>query len=176
MEEDRELSLARQEGKVKRPRKTPFRTGRTAVLLTSGYNGLGLHTLFGTMKLLGKEFRNFVFVQVGVVDAGAFRSSEEMAELRGHVKADLDKYVHFMQDQGYYAESIPLIGIDVVEEIVREAPLIQERFPGAVFCGGQLVFPTEPMFSRWLHNYTVFSLQRRFYYLGLPVVLLPIRV
>lgn len=171
-----ELSLARQEGKVKRPRKTPFRAGRTAVLLTSGYNGLGLHTLFGTMKLLGKEFRNFVFVQVGVVDAGAFRSSEEMAELRGHVKADLDKYVHFMQDQGYYAESIPLIGIDVVEEIVREAPLIQERFPGAVFCGGQLVFPTEPMFSRWLHNYTVFSLQRRFYYLGLPVVLLPIRV
>ncbi|HOT97465.1 MAG TPA: amino acid permease [bacterium] len=171
-----ELSLSHREDAVKRPRRKPIRSARTAVLLTSGYNGLGLHTLFGTMKLLGKEFRNFIFVQVGVVDAGAFRSPEEMAELRAHVKGDLDRYVHYMQSQGYYAESIPLIGIDVVEEIVREAPLIQERFPGAVFCGGQLVFPTEPMFSRWLHNYTVFSLQRRFYYLGLPVVLLPIRV
>ncbi|HNW60060.1 MAG TPA: APC family permease [bacterium] len=171
-----ELSLEHMNGGGKQPRKKPVRGGRTAVLLASGYNGLGLHTLFGTMKLLGKDFKNFIFVQVGVVDAGAFKSSEEMAELKMHVKADLDRYVHFMQKQGFYAESIPLIGIDVVDEVVREAPHIQERFPGAVFCGGQLVFPTEPMFSRWLHNYTVFNLQRRFYYLGIPVVLLPIRV
>jgi amino acid transporter len=171
-----ELSLSHMNGGGKRPRKKPDTTGRTVVILSNGYNGLGLHTLFGAMKLFGKEIKNFVFVQVGVVDAGAFKSIEEMAELRQHVKDDLEKYVHFMQKQGYYAESLPLIGIDVVDEIVREAPHIMERFPGAIFCGGQLVFPTEPMFSRWLHNYTVFSLQRRFYYLGLPVVLLPIRV
>ncbi len=170
-----QLSLSQLSG-GKRPRKKPDLKKRTAVILTNGYNGLGLHTLFGTIKLFGNDVKNFVFVQVGVVDAGAFKSIEEMAELRQHVKDDLDKYVHFMQQQGYYAESIPLIGIDVVDEVASEAPHILERFPNAIFCGGQLVFPKEPMFSRWLHNYTVFSLQRRFYYLGIPVVLLPIRV
>jgi amino acid transporter len=171
-----ELSIGPANGGGKRAPRKPFVRGRTVVILTNGYNGLGLHTLFGAMKLFGKEIRNFIFVQVGVVDAAAFKSSEELAELKQHVKADLDKYVHFMKKQGFYAESIALTGIDVVEEIVGEAEAILERFPGAIFCGGQLVFPTEPMFSRWLHNYTVFSLQRRFYYLGIPVVLLPIRV
>lgn len=170
-----ELSLS-QIGSGSKRRKRPSARGRTVVILTNGYNGLGLHTLFNAIKLFGKEVKNVLFVQVGVVDAGAFKSTEEMAALRQTVKQALDKYVQFMQEQGYYAESLPLIGIDVVDEIVEAAPAILARFPGAVFCGGQLVFPTEPMFSRWLHNYTVFSLQRRFYYLGIPVVLLPIRV
>jgi len=120
--------------------------------------------------------QNFVFLQVAVVDAGVFKSSEEMAEFKRQVKANLDNYVHFMQRQGYYAEGIPLIGTDIVEEIIEKGPLILACFPSAIFCGGQLVFPAEPMFSRWLHNYTVFTLQRCFYYQGIPVVLLPIRV
>jgi amino acid transporter len=171
-----EISLDLMNGTAKKPRKRPARNAQTAVILTNGYNGLGLHTLFGALKLLGKDVKNFVFVQVGVVDAAAFKSSEEIQELRQQVKQDLDKYVHFIQKQGFYAESVPLIGTDVVEAIADEAPRILQAFPAAVFCGGQLVFPTEPMFSRWLHNYTVFSLQRRFYYLGIPVVLLPIRI
>ena len=170
-----ELSLERIEGRKRRRRK-PSPTSRTAVILTTGYNGLGLHTLFGAMRVLGQEVTNFVFLQVGVVDAAAFQSSEEMAEMKQNVKAQLDQYVQFMQKQGYYAEGVPLIGTDVVNEIAEEAPHILKRFPGAIFCGGQLVFPAEPVFSRWLHNYTVFALQRRFYYEGIPVVLLPIRV
>jgi K+ transporter len=171
-----EISLSQMNGSAKKPRKKPSRNAQTAVILTNGYNGLGLHTLFGALKLLGKDVKNFVFVQVGVVDAAAFNSSEEIQELRQQVKKDLDRYVDFIQKQGFYAESVPLIGTDVVEAIAEEAPRILQAFPAAVFCGGQLVFPTEPMFSRWLHNYTVFSLQRRFYYQGIPVVLLPIRI
>jgi K+ transporter len=171
-----EISLSNISGGGKRSRKKPDPRGRSMVIFTNGYNGLGLHTLFGAINLIGHKINNVIFVQVGVVDAGAFKSSEEIKGLKQHVKDDLDKYVHFMKKQGYYAESIPLIGIDVVDTIVEEAPHLLERFPNAVFYGGQLVFPTEPMFSRWLHNYTVFSLQRRFYYLGIPVVLLPIRI
>ena len=171
-----ELSLTAMNPAAQSQRKRPSRTGRTAVILTNGYNGLGLHTLFGAIKFLGKDIKNFIFLQVAVVDAGAFKSSDEMAELKRQVKTNLDKYVHFMQRQGYYAEGIPLIGTDVVEEVTEEGPRILARFPSAIFCGGQLVFPSEPMFSRWLHNYTVFALQRRFYYQGIPVVLLPIRV
>lgn len=160
----------------KKPQKKPDLKGRTAVILTNGFNGLGLHTLFGAIRLFGANIKNFLFVQVGVVDASAFKSSEEIALLRQQVSDELGQYVKFIRKEGYYAEAIPLIGIDIVEEISQEAPKIMQRFPNVIFCGGQLVFPTEQMFSRWLHNYTVFSLQRRFYYDGIPVVMLPIKV
>src|SRR5665647_3567849 len=31
----------------------------------------------------------------------------------------------------------------------------------AVFFGGQIVFPNDSIFTRWLHNYTVFASQRK---------------
>ena len=42
--------------------------------------------------------------------------------------------------------------------------------------GGQIVFPEESMFSKWLHNYTVFAVQRRLYLESIPVVILPVRI
>jgi amino acid transporter len=156
--------------------KAPFAKSRTAVIMTNGFNGLGLHTLFGAIQLFGDEVKNFVFMQVGVVDAGVFKSSEEVQLLKQNVDDELDRYVSFMQAQGYYAKGISALGIDVVDEVAKLAPEILQEFPKAVFFGGQLVFPQEPMFSRWLHNYTVFSIQRRFYYQGIPLVMLPIRV
>src|ERR1039457_6893516 len=46
---------------------------KTAVILVSGYNGLGLHTLLGVMRVFGGVFKNFLFVQVGIIDAGNFK-------------------------------------------------------------------------------------------------------
>jgi hypothetical protein len=81
-----------------------------------------------------------------------------------------------MKDHGYYAEGISSVGIDVVEEVSKVASQLLERFPHAVFFGGQLVFPHDSLLTRWLHNYTVFAIQRKFYYMGIPLVMLPIRV
>ena len=48
--------------------------------------------------------------------------------------------------------------------------------PDVVFFGGQLVFPKDTLLTRFLHNYTVFAIQQRFYHKGIPFVILPIRV
>jgi hypothetical protein len=48
------------------------------------------------------------------------------------------------------------------------------KYPEAVFFASQIVFPSETIFTRWLHNYTVFALQRIFYKKGHPFVLLPV--
>jgi hypothetical protein len=45
-----------------------------------------------------------------------------------------------------------------------------------VFFAGQLLFADETYLTRWLHNHTVFTLQRRFFLANLPFVVLPIRV
>ncbi len=149
---------------------------KTAILLVNGFNGLGLHTLFSIIRLFGGTFKNFVFVQVGTVDAGNFKGAEEIAHMKTEVGKELDRYVHYMRCHGYYASAYSSFGNDVVDEIARIAPQILERFPNAVLFGGQLVFPKTGFLSGVFHNYTIFAVQRRFYNQGVPVVILPIRV
>ena len=81
-----------------------------------------------------------------------------------------------MKAHGRYAESVTSISVDIIEETVQLAPKILERFPNAIFFAGQLVFPEDTFFTRWLHNYSAFAIQRRFYHRGIPIVILPIRV
>ena len=149
---------------------------KTAILLVNGFNGLGIHTLSNIFKLFGGIYKNFVFVQIGVIDAGVFKGVEEIKELQVEVNKDIEKYVELISSYGYYAESFTSIGTDVVHEIITLAPDILTKFPNAVFFGGQIVFPNDSMLTRWLHNYTVFSSQRKLYADGIPFVVLPIKV
>ena len=105
-----------------------------------------------------------------------FKGFSEIENLKTQIKNDLDRYVNFVQQNGYYAEGLYAIGVDVVDEIVQITLKILERFPSPVFFGGQLIFPNESFLSRMLHNYTVFAVQRRLYNKGIPVVIMPIRV
>ncbi len=159
-----------------KPQRSLDPRGKTAVIMVNGFNGLGLHTLFSVIRLFGDVYKNYVFVEIGAVDAGNFKGIEEIQHLEDKLKSDLDRYVQYMRRNGYYAEGFSAIGIDVVDEIAKLAPKIQERFHNAIFFGGQLVFGDDFFFSRWLHNYTVFAIQKRFYRQATPVVILPIRV
>ena len=135
-----------------------------------------MHTLFGVLRMFPGVFKNFVFVQVGVVDAGNFKGAAEVENLKRHIEEANQRYVDYMQPRGVYAEGVTALGIDVVQKASELAPKILERFPNAIFFGGQLVFRQETFLTRILHNYAVFALQRRFYQQGLPLLILPIRV
>jgi amino acid transporter len=154
----------------------PDPRGKTAVLLVNGFNGLGLHSLLSIPRLFGDTFRNIVFVQIGMVDAGNFKGTDEIEHLRGRMQADLQKYVEFARRNGYYAESRCAVGVDVIETLWSLAPGIIEAHPRSVFFGGQLVFPEGWASPRFLHNYVVFSIQRRLYLEGIPFMILPVRI
>jgi len=149
---------------------------KTAVLLASGFNGMGLHTLFGIMRLFGGAFKNFVFVEIGVVDTGNFKGAQELDHLQAKVNNDLGRYAALVNKSGFYAKAFSAMGVDVIEEVDKLSPKILEEFPNAVFFGGQLVFPEDSFILRMLHNHTVFTLQKRLYRQGTPFVILPIRV
>lgn len=151
-------------------------SGKTAVVLVNGFNGLGAHTLLSIFRMFPNMFKNFVFIQVGSVDAGSFKGAAEVEHLEKHIKDEADKYVEYMQRSGFFAESFTSIGTDIVEEITKVAEDVNKHHKNAIFFGGQLVFPEETFVSRWLHNYIVFAVQRKFYYEGFPFVILPIRV
>jgi hypothetical protein len=149
---------------------------RTAIFLVNGFNGLGLHTLLAVMRMFPKVYQNFVFLQVGVLDAGNFKGAAEVQNLRDHSQREVERYVAYMKRHGFYAESHFALGTDIVDEAANLCDEIAKRFPQSQFFAGQLVFKSEGFFTRFLHNSTVFELQRRLYQLGWPMLILPIQV
>ncbi len=149
---------------------------RTAVILVNGFNGLGLHTLLNVPRMFGDTFRNFVFVQVGSVDAGNFKGIADIDALREHTETEAGRYVRFASSRGYGSKAFTAIGYDIVGEVMKLAREAAAEYPNHVFFAGQLLFTNETNLTRWLHNHTVFTLQRRFFLASLPFVILPIRV
>ena len=154
----------------------PDPKSKTAIILVNGFNGSGLLTLANVFKLFGGTFRNFVFMQVAMINAGNFKGPQEIRQLEERVKEDVERYVKIMRQQGYYAESVSTMGTDISDEVTKLAPQILARFPNSVFFGGQVVFKQPTFLSRALHNYTVFSMQRRLYQMSIPFVVLPITI
>jgi amino acid transporter len=158
------------------PAPTCNSTARTAVFLVNGFNGLGLHTLLAVIRMFPKVYQNFVFVQVGVLDAGNFKGAAEVDNLREHSQREVERYVAYMKRHGFYAESEIALGTDIVDEAAKLCDAVARRFPNAQFFAGQLVFQDESLVTRLLHNHTVFELQRRLYRHGWPMLILPIQV
>jgi amino acid transporter len=149
---------------------------RTAVVLVKDFTGIGLEGLFTIFKSFGTTFKNFVFVQVGLIDAGAFSRKEELEKVKDKVTRELDRYVALMRAQGYNAEGKALFGIDTVELIGEFAHEIRQKYPNCTFFGGQIAFKKNDVLSRLLHNYTLFAIQDRLYKEGLPLFVLPIEL
>lgn len=161
---------------VKMPEVKCNPNARTAVFLVNGFNGLGLHTLLAVVRMFPKVYENFVFLQVGVLDAGNFKGVREVENLREHSRREVERYVTYMRHQGFYAEAHIALGTDVADEAAKLCEAAAKRFPQSQFFAGQLVFKDESFVSRLLHNHTVFELQRRLYQNGWPMLILPIQV
>ncbi len=150
--------------------------GKTAVVLVSGFNGTGLHTLFSIRRIFGDTFRNWFFIQAGIIDADRFKGAEGIEQLRQHVEEGLAKYVRFMEAEGYHAHGFTAIGTDISDEICDLAQRLFRKHPNAVFFGGQIVFPEESILTRLLFNHTAFAVQRRLHQEGIPFLIMPVRV
>ena len=161
-------------GRAHRPRLDP--KGKTAVILVSGFNGTGLHTLFNVRKVFGDVFRNWFFMSAGIVDADRFKGHTGIENLREHVDGYLERYVRFMNAEGIYARAFSAIGTDVSDEIVGMARGIHQDHPKAVFFGGQIVFTEDTFLTRLLFNHTTFAVQRRLHQDGIPFLVMPVRV
>jgi hypothetical protein len=160
---------------AKLPRPEPGR-GRTAVVLANGFNGLGVHTFLNIFRMFPSTFDRCVFVLVGAVDAGSFKGADQVDRLRAETARQAEQYADLARRYGLDAQVKTDIGPDVmatVQALVAEA--LREH-PGAVVFAGQLAFPTETVWTRWLHNYVAFALQRIYCRQGVPFVIVPVRV
>jgi amino acid transporter len=152
------------------------RSKPTAVLLVSGYSGLGIHSLLSVQKLFPGYFKDYVFISVSVVDSAHFKEKAEVEQLLARTQADLKRYVELANKLGLRADSRMTVGTDVVHESEELCKDVGRDYPRAVFFLGKLVFAQEKFFYRFLHNDTAFAIQRRLQFSGLQTVVLPIRM
>ncbi len=152
------------------------RKAKTAVIFVNGFNGLGVHTTLGVFRMFPGVYKNYVFVEIGIVDAGNFKGEEELAHLEEHVGSDVRKYAECMRARGIQAEARSVIGPEILSTAFAIGCELAEIYPNTTFFGGQLVFEQETYMTRLLHNFTVFGMQREFFRKGMPFFVLPIRV
>jgi len=148
----------------------------TAVMLVSGYSGLGLHSFLALHSLFPGHFKNIVFVSVGVIDSGNFKGGQEMSNLDANTRQVLEKYVRYARSLGFPADYRYSLGTLMVPEMRQLCAKVRDEFPRAIFFAGRLIFREEKFYHRWLHNQSSATLQRRLQFDGIPFVILPIRV
>jgi amino acid transporter len=148
----------------------------TGVVLVESYSGLGIHTFLWIHRLFPKNYRNFVFVSVGLVDSAQFKGVRELGALEERVRSDLDKYVHLARRLGFYAEYRYALGTDAAQELESICRSLGAEFPMLTIFAGRLVFQRETLVTRSLHDQTASTLQRRLLFDGMPVIVLPVRV
>jgi amino acid transporter len=148
----------------------------TAIQLVSGYSGFGVHTFLSVIRGFPGLYKNFVFVSVAEVDAGAFKETESVSRLTGATKDSLRKYVDLARRLGFPAESRFDTGIDVVESASGLCECVAKEFPKSTVFAGQTVFRRPGIINRILHNETAFAIQQELRWKGITTVILPIRI
>jgi len=148
----------------------------TAIQLVSGYSGFGVHTFLSIIRGFPGLYKNFVFVSVAEVDAGAFKGSEAVSCLDSSTCDALKKYVDLARRLGFPAESRHDMGIDVVETASALCQSVAREFPKSTVFAGQTVFHRPGIVNRILHNETAFAIQQELRWKGITTVILPIRI
>jgi hypothetical protein len=148
----------------------------TAILLVSGFNGFGLHTLLSIVRYFPNVYKNYIFVSVAEIDSGSFKGIAEIEALKESAKDALMKYIKVTRQHGFPADYRMDVGTDVIETASDLVESIVKEFPRSTVFTGKLVFRHEHPFQKILHNETAYAIQRRLQWNGIPTVILPIRV
>jgi amino acid transporter len=148
----------------------------TAIQLVSSFNGVGVHTLFSVISSFPGLYKNFVFVSVAIIDQGAFKGEEGLADLKEYTEQSLRQYVQLARRLGFPAEYRMVVGTDIVESATKLCREVSLEFPRSTVFSGQLSFRLEKLYHRLLHNEAAFAIQRRLQWSGITNVILPIRL
>lgn len=148
----------------------------TAIQLVGGFNGVGVHTLFSITRSFPGLYKNFVFISVAVIDQGAFKGEEGLADLQKYTEQSLRRYVELARRLGFPAEYRMAVGTEVVESATKLCREVSREFPHSTVFSGQLSFRLEKLYHRVLHNEVAFAIQRRLQWSGITNVILPIRL
>jgi hypothetical protein len=146
------------------------------VFLVGHSLGAGMHTLLSAIKLFPADFKNFLFVSVGEIDAESFHGEAMLPELTREMEEHLNHYVRYCQRRGFAAGQMHDFGTDTVQRLTDLADVITKQYPNCVFFASNLIFANDNVFTRMLHNQTAYAVQRNLHLRGITVVILPMKI
>jgi amino acid transporter len=147
-----------------------------AILLVGRYSGLGRHALLTLLRMFPGHFSGVIFVSVAVVDSESFKGADQVALLERRTRQSLLKYESYARTLELTAASAFAVGTEVAIELEKIAADLTNRYPRALFVAGQLIFEEDTFWNRLLHNETAFIVQKRLQRMGLPMIVVPVRV
>jgi len=147
-----------------------------AILFVGGYSGLGRHALLTLLRMFPRHFKGVVFLSIALVDSDVFKGPGQVQELRKRTEEHLARYERFGRALGLAASSAYGIGTEVAVEAEKIGVELFNKYPEALFVAGQLIFENDTFWNRTLHNETAFIIQRRLQHVGVPMVVLPVRL
>ncbi len=149
---------------------------KTAIILVKEFGGTGIHTFLRINESFMAIYQNYIFIRVGILNSKFYRGSDELDHFKMSVKDDGRKYVDIANHFGFYGKSLWTIGTDPADEVYKMVKKLMPLIPNPTFFGSQLVFSKTFYLSQLLHNHTIFSIQKRFFKFGIPIVIFPIRI
>jgi len=148
----------------------------TACILVPSYGGVGIHTVLNVFRCFPNHYKNLVFISVGVIDSGGFKGADGVEELDRETNKMLDRYCSLATELVVPSTHRYSIGTDAVAEAEKLCRQVMIDFPSVTFFGGKVIFAREQWYQRVLHNETATAIQKRLYWLGATMVVLPARV
>jgi amino acid transporter len=147
-----------------------------AVMLVGSFGGLGMHQLLDSQRLFPGQFRQFLFVSVGVVDSATMKGVEEVDRIAAETEGQLEHYVELTRRLGLSADFRMAVGTEAVTALEELCSEIAREYRRAIFFTSRLVFERERWYQRFLHNETAYEIQRRLQFRGLNTIIVPVRV
>lgn len=156
--------------------KEPDAKEPTAILFVGGYSGLGRHALLTMLRMFPGHFKGVVFVSVAVVDSESFKGADQIEALEKRTRRHLVRYERFADSLGLPAASAFSVGTEIAVEAERIGLEMIKRYPKGLVVAGQLIFQEDTLWNRILHNETAFLIQQRLQHVGVPMIVLPVRI
>lgn len=147
----------------------------TAILFVNTLS-VGMHTLLSVMRLFPGQFKNFIFISAGEVDAGSYRGEHELERMERKVNAMMDYFVRYCHQYQIPAESYTAFGTDSVKELERLADEVSAKYPHSIFFTSRLIFKKENVIKWLLHNQTPLLLQHYLHFRGKELMILPMKL
>jgi hypothetical protein len=145
-------------------------------LFVGGWGGLGRHALYTLLRMFPGHFKGVVFVSVAVVDSDVFKGTDEMHALEERTRQHLAHYERFGRMLGLKTSSAYAVGTEIAVEAEKLGTDLGRKYPKALVVAGQLIFHEETLFTRILHNEAAFLIQKRLQHLGVPMIVIPLRL
>jgi amino acid transporter len=147
----------------------------TACMCVNDFNGVGINT-FLKIREDFENYKNFIFISVGMVDTGTFKGEEELQNLEENVKYNLKKFEELARAYGCFADSYYAIGTDVADEVKELSKKVVHKYHRVIFFAGNAIFARPSSLTRMLHNQTQLTLQNRLAHKGFMMVMIPIKL